>query len=93
VGVAVQDQVDRLIAAGVPDAAGLRAVELAAHAAALPTLPGAVLAVHHDLAPPSRLAGLLRLGGRAGFVVEDMTDVDQFAPVEGLACRTCRSTW
>ena len=31
-------------------------------------------------APASALAPLLRLGDKAGFVVEDMTDVDDFAP-------------
>ena len=37
------------------------------------------------LRPPGRLAGLLRHGGRPGFVVADMTDVDDFAPINGLA--------
>lgn len=78
------DQVSRLIAAGVPEVAGVSAAELAAHAAALPRVPGAVLAVHPALASPGTLAGLLRHGGRAGFVVEDMTDVDQFTAIEGV---------
>jgi hypothetical protein len=81
----VGEQVDRLVAAGVADAAGLTAAAFAAHAAALPSVPGGVLAVHHDLVPPSRLATLLRHGGKAGFVVADMTDVDRFAPIEGVA--------
>ena len=77
-------QVERLIAAGVPAAAGISGVELAAHAGVLPQVPGAVLAVHPSLVPPGRLAGLLRHRGRAGFVVEDMTDVDQFAAIDGV---------
>ena len=79
------DQVAALVAAGVPEAAGISPAELAAHAAALPEVSGAVLAVHPSLAAPGRLAGLLRHGGRPGFVVADMTDVDDFAPINGLA--------
>jgi hypothetical protein len=84
VEVRVIEQVDRLIAAGVAQAAGVSARELAAHAAGLPDVPGAVLAVHPRLASPSQLAPLLRRDGRAGFVVEDMTDVDAFAPIDGV---------
>lgn len=40
----------------------------------------ALLAVHPDLLPASRLAPQLALGERRGFVVEDMTDVDAFTP-------------
>ncbi len=79
------DQVAALVAAGVPEAAGISPGELAAHAAVLPEVSGAVLAVHPSLAAPGRLAGLLRNGGRPGFVVADMTDVDDFAPIGGLA--------
>lgn len=79
------EQLAALVTAGVPDAAGIRAAELAAHAAVLPQVPGAVLAIHPSLAAPGRLAGLLRHGGRPGFVVADMTDVDDFAPIDGLA--------
>lgn len=32
-------------------------------------------------APSSALAALLRLDGKEGFVVEDMTDVDDFLPI------------
>ncbi|MGB7982625.1 MAG: DUF5701 family protein [Candidatus Nanopelagicales bacterium] len=79
------DQVAALVTAGVPEAAGISPAKLAAHAAVLPEVSGAVLAVHPSLAPPGRLAGLLRHGGRPGFVVADMTDVDDFAPISGLA--------
>jgi hypothetical protein len=84
VGVEVKVQVARLISAGVPEAAGISADQLAEHAAGLSDVQGAVLAVHPTLASPGRLAGLLRHGRRAGFVVEDMTDVDEFSPIEGL---------
>ena len=83
-GVVVTAQVDRLICTGVPEVAGISAAQLADHAAALPDVPGAVLAVHPRLTPPGRLAGLLRHGHRSGFVVEDMTDVDEFNPIDGM---------
>ena len=41
----------------------------------------ALLVVHHNLAPASALAPLLRHGDKPGFVVRDMTDVDEFAPI------------
>ncbi|MGO1260004.1 MAG: DUF5701 family protein [Brachybacterium sp.] len=40
----------------------------------------ALLAIDPALAPPSALTPLLRRGDKPGFVVEDMTDADQFAP-------------
>lgn len=41
-------------------------------------------AVHPELVAPSRLAPLLRRGDREGFVVHDMTDLDEFAPIEAV---------
>lgn len=75
-------QAERLVALGVHELAGLPAAELrdaAAHAA-----DGALLVVSPALAPASVLAPLLCLDGRAGFVVEDMTDVDAFGPIAGV---------
>lgn len=83
--VSLVDQVAALVAAGVPEVAGISPAELAGYAAALPEVPGTVLAVHPRTATPGQLAGLLRHGGRSGFVVADMTDVDDFAPIDGLA--------
>ncbi|ROS75358.1 DUF5701 family protein [Cellulomonas sp. PhB143] len=84
---ALLDQAERLIELGVPTLAGLDPDALRQAAAALtvadPTVP-ALLAVDPALAPPSALAPLLRLGEKPGFVVVDMTDVDRFAPVQGL---------
>ncbi|WP_265415450.1 DUF5701 family protein [Brachybacterium ginsengisoli] len=40
----------------------------------------ALLAIDPALAPPSALAPLMRRAEKPGFVVEDMTDVDSFAP-------------
>lgn len=84
VHMSVGDQVDRLIAAGVPEVAGISRDELIAHAAGLPSMPGSILAIHPRLVTPSRLAPLLRHGSRVGFVVADMTDVDEFTPVDGV---------
>lgn len=39
-----------------------------------------LLAIHHDLAPATTLAPLLRYGDKPGFVVTDMADIDQFTP-------------
>lgn len=80
----VLEQVGALIAAGLPEAAGVDAQELVRYAAALPDRDGSVLAVHPHLVPPARLAGLLRRDGRPGFVVSDMTDVDEFLPIDGV---------
>lgn len=44
------------------------------------TRTDALLAIRPDLAPPSAFAPLLRRGDKSGFVVEDMADVDRFAP-------------
>ena len=76
-------QADRLIALGVHEIAGLSPVELCAAAGAGPR-EGALLVVHPDLAPASRLAGLVERAGKRGFVVADLTDVDAFAPIEPL---------
>jgi hypothetical protein len=70
------DQAERLITLGVHDLAGLPADDLRTCAAAD---DGDLLVTP---APPSALAPLLRRGERAGFVVEDMTDVDDFGPTD-----------
>lgn len=87
-------QAELLLARGVVPAEALAADALRDAAAALGrTAPaGSLLVVHPRLVPPSALAGHLRRrtavrGGaveRAGFVVVDMTDIDDFAPVPGV---------
>jgi hypothetical protein len=77
----VTDQAERLVALGVHEVAGLSAADLRSCAARVRT-PGALLVLSSELAPASALAPLLDLGGRRGFVVTDMTDVDAFAPIE-----------
>ena len=74
-------QAERLIDLDLHTLAGLPAAalrETAVRAGADRT--DALLALDPALAPPSALAPLMRRGERAGFVVEDMTDVDAFAP-------------
>lgn len=81
------EQATRLAALGLPglDPALLHdaAARLAPDAG-----PGALLAVRPDVVPASVLAPHLRLGegaaAKEGFVVVDMTDVDAFAPIDGL---------
>ncbi|MFG3258655.1 DUF5701 family protein [Streptomyces sp. NPDC048172] len=79
-------QAERLIELGVHRTAGLSADELRAFAAETGADGGgegggALLAVHPDRAPASALAPLLRHEEKPGFVVTDMPDVDEFAPV------------
>ena len=73
-------QLDRLLEAGVAEVAGISAAELAAYAPALPDEPHEMLAVHPSLATGG-LAPLLRHHDKPGFVVEDMTDLEQFVPI------------
>ncbi|HET6731464.1 DUF5701 family protein [Mycobacterium sp.] len=71
------EQAERLIELGVHDLAGLSAGRLRkvqGHA-------GSLLVIHPTLAPASALAPLLRLNDKPGFVVTDMTDVDEFVPI------------
>lgn len=78
------DQAERLVALGVAELAGLAADDLRGLARTADPAPGSLLVVPPELAPVAALAPLLRRGERAGFVVEDMTDVAQFGPLAGL---------
>ncbi len=73
----LSEQVDRLIDLGVPALAGLDPDAFRELAVGL---PDGVLVVHPDLVPASRLAPLLCLNDKPGFVVVDMPDLDEFAP-------------
>ena len=77
----LSDQADRLIELGAHQigslsAAGLRAAVMGAEPR------NALLVLHPDRVPASALASLLKHGGKPGFVVADMTDVDQFSPID-----------
>lgn len=74
-------QAQRLIDLGVHEIAGLDPQQLRDAADVWGSdRTDALLVVRPDLAPPSALAPLMRRGGKPGFVVVDMDDVDDFAP-------------
>jgi hypothetical protein len=64
------DQARRLAELGIPAVGGVP-----------PDQPGALLVVHPQLLPASRLATLMAHDGKPGFVVADMTDLDGFDAV------------
>ena len=74
------DQLQRLIDLDLPGIADVTPADLAGWVAELDGQPDGVLAVHPALAPPSTLAPLLIRQGKQGFVVHDMTDLDEFRP-------------
>ena len=73
-----------LLDLGLADLTGVRAATLARHASALPHEPSTTLAIHPSLASPRQLAPLLSRTGKEGFVVEDLTDLEQFRDIDGL---------
>lgn len=74
--------VARLIDLGVPALAGLTDSAFVDLVPPAPT-DGAVLVVSPSLVPAAELARLMRHDGKPGFVVEDMTDLADFVPIEG----------
>lgn len=49
-----------------------------------------LLVIHPDRAPASALVPLLEHGGKRGFVVVDVPDVDVFSPIEQVALLVAR---
>jgi len=78
------DQLDRLVALGLPRLAGLGEKDFRALATELRLAQGELLVIHPKLVAPSILTPLLVRDDKAGFVVVDMTDLDAFAPVAGV---------
>jgi hypothetical protein len=76
----LSEQAERLIELDVHRVAGLPADRLRNVA----DRAGSLLVVHPELAPASALAPLLRVNGKPGFVVTDMTDVDEFMPIAAV---------
>jgi hypothetical protein len=73
-------QAERLISVGAHKIAGLSAADLRAAAGAI-AISQALLVIHPDRVPTSQLTPLVEFGGKPAFVVADMTDVDDFAPI------------
>lgn len=77
------EQAERLIKLGAHEIGGFSPAEL--HAVAVQAEPdGALLVISPDRAPVSALAPLLEHGGKPGFVVVDMPDVDSFSTIESV---------
>ena len=79
----LQDQAERLIALGVADVAGIAPAEL--RGAGADSSAEGLLVIHPDRAPASALAPLIRHRDKAGFIVVDMGDVDEFTPIPEAA--------
>jgi Family of unknown function (DUF5701) len=77
----IPDQVERLISLGIHRDAGL-SVDWLRNAAR--RSDAGLFVIRHDLAPPSLLADALTVNGEKGFVVSDMTDVDEFLPIASV---------
>ena len=83
----IADQVDRLVSLGVPSIAGVTESDFRAYAAPLAAAADtgdAVVTIHPTLVQPARLAPLLVRDGTPGFVVEDLVDLAEFVPREGV---------
>lgn len=79
--MALIDQLNLLLEHGLAEVAAVSAEELRDHAGALPDEPNTILAVHPRLAPARSLATLLRHNAKPGFVVHDLTDLEEFEPI------------
>ena len=75
------EQAERLIELGAHQIGGLSAAQLREEAGRARTGRG-LLVMHPDRAPASKLAPLAEHAGKRGFVVADMPDADDFAPIE-----------
>ena len=75
------DQAERLIELGVHDIAGLPADRLRNITNGSEE---ALVVVHPNLVPASKLVPLLRVNDKQGFVVTDLSDVDVFVPISAV---------
>ena len=78
-----RSQAETLIALGVHELAGRSAKDLRDAVGATPD-EGALLVCNPDMIAVSALTPLVRHGGRPGFVVADMTDIDDFSSVAAM---------
>ena len=79
----LSEQAERLIELGVHRIAGLSA-DRVREASRHPVGAPALLVVHHSVAPVTTLTSLLSRAGKQGFVVSDMSDVDDFSPIGSI---------
>ncbi|MYR07451.1 hypothetical protein GTV32_14565 [Gordonia sp. SID5947] len=77
-------QARRLIDLGVASLAGIDDAALVDAAASAGDTTDALLVPHPDVLAPSVAAPLLTRADKPGFVVVDMTDLDDFAPITGV---------
>lgn len=80
----IVEQVDALVRKGLPALASMGEDEFRKLASGLGKARGGIVVVHPSLVPAASLAPLLERAGRPGFVVEDMTDLAEFAPIAGV---------
>ena len=78
----LRQQMDRLVSVGVAELAGMTSDAFGELADGLDD--DGIVCVHPALVAPSLLAPLLHHDGKPGFVVEDMTDLDEFSPIESV---------
>lgn len=76
-------QAERLIDRGAHAIGGFSAAELRTAAGRIDS-DAALLVLHPDHAPASRLAPLVEHDGKHGFAVVDMTDVDDFSRIASV---------
>lgn len=78
------EQLSRLVDLGVHSLSAHTVDAFMALGRGIELEPDGVVVVHPSLVAASVLAPLLSREARPGFVVEDMTDLDEFRPVDGL---------
>ena len=82
----VPTQLRRLVQLGVPALTGYSNDDFVSMGQSLSAATQhGLLVVHPSLIPPSALAPLLARDDKPGFVVVDMTDLDEFEPIEGVS--------
>ncbi|WAC57857.1 DUF5701 family protein [Gordonia sp. SL306] len=77
-------QARRLVDLGVARLAGIDDASIIDAAAAAADTGNALLVPHPELLAPSAAATLLTRADKPGFVVVDMTDLDEFTPITGI---------
>ncbi len=81
----MEEQAAALIGLGLHEAAGLSTDGLREHARDLGAAqPSGLLVIHPDRLPCAALVPLLQHREKSGFVVVDLPDLEDFAPLEGM---------